>query len=187
MMLVTLPTLFLISSALAHLDTGGCDEAGIGDGNMDNNDAAADDSEACCDDDTMEDTILSYFSMNSLSMAGMELPVPVEDGRHSGALVPGVELPEVGGGEGALETGGGQGVEPGEGDDRGKGGRGFRGWRSRALCCCSYNILRLRVHEEGENPLQQHDHICERVGHELSGAIKAFGLSSRLAVDSRCL
>ena len=52
---------------------------------------------------------------------------------------------------------------------------------------CSYNILRLRVHEEGENPLQQHDHICERVGHELSGAIKAFGLSSRLAVDSRCL
>ena len=65
------------------------------------------------------------------------LPVPVEDGRHSGTLVPGVELPEVGGGEGALEAGGGQGVEPGEGDDRGEGGRGFRGWRSRALCCWS--------------------------------------------------
>ena len=66
--------MFLISSALAHLDTGGCDEAGMGDGSIDNNDAAADDSDACCDDDTMEATIRSYFSMNSLSMAGIELP-----------------------------------------------------------------------------------------------------------------
>ena len=45
------------------------------------------------------------------------LPILVEDRCNGGTLVPWVELPEVGGGEGALEAQRGQRVEPGEGDD----------------------------------------------------------------------
>ena len=54
------------------------------------------------------------------------LPILVKDRRDCGTLIPWVQLPEVGSGEGALVARRGQGVEPGEGDDGGEGGGGLR-------------------------------------------------------------
>ena len=65
------------------------------------------------------------------------LPILVEDRRNGGTLVPWVQLPEVGGGEGALVACRGQGVEPGEGDDGGEGGGGLWGRWARTLSCCN--------------------------------------------------